>query len=234
MSAACGHHGHDHAPHDTGDKSYRRVLWLALVINAAMFGVEIGVGVEGGSKALLADAIDFLGDAANYGITLFVLGLGVIWRARAALLKGAAMIAFGIGITGATIEGAIAGTLPHAVSMGAVGLAALAANLFVALLLFRYRKGDSNRRAVWLCTRNDAIGNLAVLVAAAGVFASDTGWPDLAVAAIMAGLAIASGLRVVRQAMGEIGASRAPGLRSTPLAAAPASVSPSASGREAR
>jgi Co/Zn/Cd efflux system component len=219
MSASCGHHGHhhDHSPGSaTGDAAYRRVLWIALAINAAMFAVEIGVGVGGGSKALLADAIDFLGDAANYALSLFVLGMALVWRARAALLKGAAMIAFGLAITGATIAGAVAGTLPHAASMGAVGVAALAANVLVAVLLFRHRAGDSNRRAVWLCTRNDAIGNVAVMLAAAGVFASGTPWPDLAVAAIMAGLAIVSGTRIVRQAAHEIAHARAPAVAARP------------------
>lgn len=207
MSAACCHHDRRQAP--AGDDGYRRVLWIALVINAAMFAAELAVGVDVGSKSLLADAIDFLGDAANYGISLFVLGLALAWRARAALLKGAAMIAFGLSIVGSTVDTALRGASPDAGAMGVVGLAALAANLLVAALLYRHRAGDSNRRAVWLCTRNDAIGNLAVLAAAGGVFASDTPWPDLAVAGVMSGLAVASGLSVVRLAAREIVASRA-------------------------
>lgn len=219
MSAACGHHHeHGHAPADPKDAGYRRVLWLALVINAAMFAVELGVGVDAGSKSLLADAIDFLGDAANYGISLFVLGLALAWRARAALLKGAAMIAFGLSIIGSTVHAALYGALPHAGAMGVVGVLALAANVGVALLLYRHRNGDSNRRAVWLCTRNDAIGNLAVLAAAGGVFASDTAWPDLAVAAIMASLAVVSGTQVVRLARREIAESRAVSIGAAPVA----------------
>ncbi len=210
MSAACGHHHHDHEakPGDV-DGAYRRVLWAALVINAAMFGVELAVGLDAGSKSLLADAIDFLGDAANYGISLFVLGLALTWRARAALVKGVTMIAFGLSIIGSTIHAALYGGVPHVTAMGVVGAVALAANVSVALLLYRHRNGDANRRSVWLCTRNDAIGNIAVLIAAAGVFASDTAWPDLAVAAIMASLAVVSGTQVVRLALREIAVGRA-------------------------
>lgn len=221
MTAACGHHhDDDHASlgNPGRDAGYRRVLWAALVVNAAMFAVELGVGLDAGSKSLLADAIDFLGDAANYGISLFVLGLALAWRAWAALLKGAAMIAFGLGIVGSTVHAALYGDLPHAGAMGVVGALALAANLLVALLLYRHRAGDSNRRAVWLCTRNDAIGNLAVLAAAAGVFASDTAWPDLAVAGVMAGLAVVSGTQIVRLALREIASVRAASVAALPIA----------------
>ncbi len=209
MSAACGHH-HEHQPNVTAgdDAPYRRVLWAALVINAVMFAVELAVGVDAGSKSLLADAIDFLGDAANYGISLFVLGFALRWRATTALLKGVVMILFGLSIMGSSVHAALFGGLPHAGSMGLIGVLALAANVFVALLLYRHRGGDANRRAVWLCTRNDALGNIAVLIAAAGVFASGTAWPDLAVAAIMAGLAIVSGAQIVRLAGRELVASR--------------------------
>ncbi|MGD9538361.1 MAG: cation transporter [Alphaproteobacteria bacterium] len=214
MSGACCHHEPGPAPgapQGDADARYRRVLWLALLINGAMFAAELGVGLGADSKSLLADSIDFLSDAANYGISLFVLGLALVWRARAAFLKGAAMLVFGLAIAGATVEAALRGSLPHAESMGVIGALALAANLAVAVMLFRYRKGDSNRRAVWLCTRNDAIGNLAVMLAAAGVFASNTAWPDLAVAAIMSGLAILAGVQIMRQAWHEIVASRPSG-----------------------
>jgi len=206
MSGACCQPGPGPRPGSGGqsDAAYRRILWAALLINAAMFAVEIGVGINADSRSLMADSVDFLGDAANYGISLFVLGLALAWRARAAMLKGVAMLIFGLGVAGATIEAALSGTLPHAEAMGVVGLLALAANLLVAVMLFRYRKGDSNMRAVWLCTRNDAIGNLAVLIAAAGVFASGTAWPDLAVAAIMSGLAILAGVQVIRLASREL------------------------------
>jgi Co/Zn/Cd efflux system component len=200
VSGACCHDEPGVAPGSPGGEAgYRRVLWLALLINGAMFAAELGVGLDAHSKSLLADSIDFLGDAANSGISLFVLGLALVWRAP-----------FGLAIAGATIDSALGGSLPHAESMGVIGAVALAANVSVALMLFRYRKGDSNMRAVWLCTRNDAIGNLAVLIAAAGVFASDTAWPDLAVAAIMSSLAMLAGAQVMRQAWREIVESRAP------------------------
>lgn len=183
---------------------YRRVLAWALVINAGMFAVEIAGGLAAQSVSLLADAIDFLGDAVNYGLSLMVLGLALRWRSGLAFLKGLAMAAFGLWVMLAAAQHALAGTVPAAHTMGAIGLLALAANLGVAYLLYRYREGDANMRAVWLCTRNDALGNLAVLLAATGVFASGAGWPDFAVAAIMAGLALSSAWLVLRQAVAEL------------------------------
>lgn len=186
------------------DPKWRRVLWIALLINAAMFAVEIVAGVAADSRALQADALDFLGDAANYAISLGVAGMALAWRARAALFKAATMLFFGLGVLGATVWGFLSGTTPHAETMGLVGGAALVANVVVALMLYRYRTGDANMRSVWICSRNDAIGNLAVLAAALGVFGTGRGWPDLAVAAIMAGLAIWGSLEVFRQARGEL------------------------------
>ena len=188
------------------DPKWRRVLWIALIINAGMFAVEIAAGVAADSRALQADALDFLGDAANYAISLGVAGMALAWRARAALFKAATMLAFGLGVLGATLWGFLNGTTPHAETMGVVGAAALAANVAVALMLYRWRTGDANMRSVWICSRNDAIGNLAVLGAALGVFGTGRGWPDLAVAAIMAGLAIWGSLEVFRQARGELAA----------------------------
>lgn len=188
------------------DPKWRRVLWIALLINAGMFAVEIAAGVASDSRALQADALDFLGDAANYAISLGVAGMALAWRARAALFKAATMLAFGLGVLGATLWGFLNGTTPHAETMGVVGAAALAANVVVALMLYRWRTGDANMRSVWICSRNDAIGNLAVLAAALGVFGTGRGWPDLAVAAIMAGLAIWGSLEVFRQARGELAA----------------------------
>lgn len=188
------------------DPKWRRVLWIALLINAGMFAVEIAAGVAADSRALQADALDFLGDAANYAISLGVAGMALAWRARAALFKAATMLAFGLGVLGATLWGFLNGTTPHAETMGVVGAAALAANVVVALMLYRWRTGDANMRSVWICSRNDAIGNLAVLAAALGVFGTGRGWPDLAVAAIMAGLAIWGSLEVFRQARGELAA----------------------------
>jgi Co/Zn/Cd efflux system component len=209
MSAHCCGHGHDHGHgNGTASPAYRRILWIALAVNLAMFGVEIGAGLAAQSVSLLADSLDFLGDAANYGIALFVLGMALQWRARAALLKAASMGVFGVWVAGTTIQHALAGTVPEAPVMGMVGALALAANLGVAVLLYRWRDGDSNMRSVWICTRNDAIGNLAVLAAAAGVFGSGAGWPDYLVAAIMSGLALTGAFQVTRQALAELAQTR--------------------------
>ncbi|WP_422060374.1 cation transporter [Sphingopyxis sp.] len=186
------------------DPRWRRVLWIALVINAAMFGVEIVAGVAADSRALQADALDFLGDAANYAISLGVAGMALAWRARAALLKAATMLAFGLWVFAWAVWGFIVGAAPHAETMGLIGALALVSNVAVALMLYRYRTGDANMRSVWICSRNDAIGNLAVLAAAVGVFGTGQGWPDLLVAAIMAGLAIWGSLDVFRHARSEL------------------------------
>lgn len=183
---------------------YRRVLWAALVINAAMFGVEIIGGVQASSTSVLADAIDFFGDAANYGVSLLVLSMAAVWRSRTALLKGLCMGAFGCFVLGRTAWSIAAGTLPEAMTMGAIGTAALIANLVVAGLLFAYRDGDANRRSVWLCTRNDAIGNVAVMLAAIGVFGTGSGWPDWLVATFMGLLALSTSFSVVRHARQEL------------------------------
>ena len=183
---------------------YRKVLWVALAVNALMFGVEVVTGLDARSVSLLADSVDFLGDAANYGVSLFVLGMALKWRARASLLKGGCMAAFGIWILGVTAHNAFAGTVPDAPVMGAVSVLALAANVGVALLLYRHREGDSNMRSVWICSRNDAIGNVAVMLAAFGVFGTGSGWPDLAVGAIMAALALSGAFQVVRHALAEL------------------------------
>jgi Co/Zn/Cd efflux system component len=181
------------------------VLWIALALNAVMVLVELGAGLAAGSVSLLADAVDFLGDAANYGISLFVLGLMPVWRTRAALVKAVSMGGFGVWVMGSALARVFGAGVPDAPTMGAVGALALAVNVGVALLLYRYRAGDANMRSVWLCSRNDAIGNLAVLGAAFGVFGTGTRWPDLAVAAVMAGLALwASGL-IARAALAELG-----------------------------
>lgn len=214
MSASChthshgAGHSHEHGAAAAASPAYRRILWIALAVNLAMFVVEIGAGVAAQSVSLLADSLDFLGDAGNYGISLFVLGMAIHWRARASLLKAASMGAFGLWIAITTINHAMAGTVPAAPVMGLVGALALAANFGVALLLYRWRDGDSNMRSVWICTRNDAIGNLAVLAAAAGVFGSGSGWPDYVVAAIMSGLALVGAFQVTRHAIAELRQSR--------------------------
>jgi Co/Zn/Cd efflux system component len=183
---------------------YRRALWIALVINALMFVVEIIGGMRSGSVSLLADAVDFAGDAANYGISLAVLSMGLLWRARAALVKGFTMGAYGLFVLGKTLWAAMAGVPPEAITMGVIGVVALAANVSVALMLYAYRDGDANMRSVWLCSRNDAIVNVAIVLAAFGVFGTGSAWPDLLVAAVVAGLALTASTSVVRQARAEI------------------------------
>ena len=191
-------------PQMTNDPRWRRVLWIALAVNAAMFVGEMVAGVAGGSQALQADALDFLGDSANYAISLGVAGMALAWRARAALLKGGTIFLFGLVVLGATVWRALHGSTPQAEVMGVVGFIALIANVAVAALLYRYRTGDANMRSVWICSRNDAIGNLAVLLAALGVFGTGTAWPDLIVAAIMAGLGLWGGAQIIRQASAEL------------------------------
>jgi cation diffusion facilitator family transporter len=194
-------------------RGYRRVLWFVLALNAVMFAVELLAGLTAGSVALQADALDFLGDAANYGISLLVLGHGLGRRALAGLVKGVTMGLFGLWVLGNAAYHALAGTMPEAEVMGAVGLLAFAVNVAVAVLLFRHRHGDSDRRSVWLCSRNDAIGNIAVVLAASGVLATGTNWPDLAVALLMAGLALSAAVQVIRQALGERRLAGGPHLR---------------------
>lgn len=189
---------------------WRRALWIALIVNAGFFVIEIAAGAAAGSTSLQADALDFLGDAANYGISLGVAGMALAWRARAAFVKGATLLILALWVLGSAVWHAWAGTLPTAEVMGAVGFAALVANGGVALMLYRYRAGDANMRSVWICSRNDAIGNLAVMLAAAGVFGTGAGWPDVIVAAIMGGLGLTGGFQVVRQALMEL---REPGRR---------------------
>lgn len=204
MSAHCHHHASPDPAGGAAPTGYGRVLWIALAVNLLMFGVEIGAGMVSGSVSLLADAIDFFGDAANYAVSLAVLSLGLVWRARAALLKAASMLAFGLAVLGKAGWAAMQGTPPEALTMGLVGALALVANLGVAVLLYRFREGDANMRSVWLCTRNDALGNLAVMGAALGVFGTGTAWPDLAVAAVMGMLALAGGWSVIRLARREL------------------------------
>ena len=186
--------------------SYRRVLWVALFANAIMFVVEVAAAAFSGSSALAADAADFLGDSANYALSLGALALGGAWISRVALLKGAAMSAYGIGVLAYAGWRAWLGLPPEPITMGVVGLLALGVNFGVAVLLFRFREGDANMRSVWLCTRNDVIANILVLVAAAGVFGTGTVWPDVGVAAILAGLGLSAGGSVIRQARAELGA----------------------------
>ncbi len=208
MSANCSHH--NHASQDTSPH-YRRILWIALIVNTLMFFVELSAGWQSGSVSLLADSVDFFGDAANYGLALWALSMAAIWGSRVALLKGITMLLFGLALLARVAWGAWLGTVPEAFTMGAIGILALCANLFVAALLYQFREGNANMRSVWLCTRNDALSNIAVVFAGIGVWGSASAWPDLAVALIMAGLAIHSGLTVIRHAQVELAAgSKAP------------------------
>jgi Co/Zn/Cd efflux system component len=183
---------------------WRRALWIALIINAAFFVAEIVAGAAAGSASLRADALDFFGDATNYAISLGVAGMALTWRSRAAVAKGITLIAFALWVLASTAWHAYYGTRPRAEVMGVVGVAALIANGGVALMLYRFRTGDANMRSVWICSRNDAVGNAAVLLAAMGVFGTGTGWPDVIVAAIMGGLGLWSGRQIVNQARGEL------------------------------
>lgn len=186
------------------DPKYRRILWIALLVNAGMFGIELAGGWTSGSVSLLADAVDFFGDAVNYGVSLFVLALAPVWRSRTGLVKGITMGIYGLFVLGAAVWHLAAGTVPEASTMGAIGFLALTANGLVAVLLFAYRNGDSDMRSVWLCTRNDAIGNVAVMLAALGVFGTGTGWPDIVVAAIMGMLGLTAARSVISQARREL------------------------------
>ncbi|MCO5795132.1 MAG: cation transporter [Blastomonas sp.] len=187
------------------DPRWRRALWIALGVNAGMFAVEIAAGAAADSRALQADALDFLGDAANYAISLLVAGMALAWRARAALAKGLTLIGLSGWVLITAVLAALGGTAPEPELMGIIGALALAANAGVAIMLYRFRTGDANMRSVWICSRNDAIGNIAVMAAALGVFGTGTARPDLIVAAILALLGISGGIQIVRQARRELG-----------------------------
>lgn len=186
--------------------SYPRVLWIALVANAAMFLIEVAAAAWSGSSALAADAADFLGDSANYALSLGAIALGGAWISRVALLKGSAMSVYGVAVLAYAAWRAWLGVPPEPITMSVVGMLALLVNFGVAVLLYRFRNGDANMHSVWLCTRNDIIANVAVLVAAAGVFGTGTVWPDVAVAAILAVLGLSSGRVVLRRARAELSA----------------------------
>ena len=183
---------------------FRCVLWIALLANFTMFLVEIVASRLGDSLSLQADALDFFGDSANYAISLFVVGMALTARAKASLFKGASMALFGMWVVGSAVYRAFTDSVPDPATMSVIALLALLVNVAVAGMLYRFRDGDSNRQSVWLCSRNDAIGNVAVMLAAAGVFASGSRWPDLVVAAILAALNIGAALRVVRLARAEL------------------------------
>lgn len=199
MSASCGHHhGFDGMSAD-----YKRRLWAVIAINAAMFGVEMTAGQLSGSQALKADALDFFADALTYGISLAVIGASLRVRASAALAKGISLLGMGLWVAGSTLWQVLVEGVPQAEVMGAIGFLALLANVASVLLLMRYKDGDANVRSVWLCSRNDAIGNVAVMAAAVGVWGTATAWPDLIVAGIMAALFLSSAVQIMAQSARE-------------------------------
>lgn len=185
------------------DPTYRRILWTVIALNAAMFAVEMTAGALARSQALQADALDFLADTMTYGLSLAVIGASLRARAMAALGKGASLSLISLWVLGSTIYHVFFLSLPRAEVMGAVAVLALAANAASVILLVRYKDGDANIRSVWLCSRNDAIGNIVVMIAALGVWGSRTAWPDLAVAGFMASLFLSSSVQILRQAWRE-------------------------------
>jgi cation diffusion facilitator family transporter len=200
MAGCCGHE----ARFDGVSDDYKRRLWLVIAINAAMFGVEMGAGQLAGSQALQADALDFLGDALTYGISLAVIGATLRTRSLAAMGKGISLLLMGLWVFGSTLYQVFFVDVPQAHVMGAIGFLALAANLASVLILARYKDGDANVRSVWLCSRNDAIGNVAVMIAALAVWGTGTGWPDLIVAGLMAGLFLNSAIQILVQSVREM------------------------------
>ncbi len=183
---------------------YKRILWIVIAINVVMFVVETGASIASQSMALRADALDFLGDSLTYTITLLAIGHSLRWRASAALFKGITLALMGLWVLGSTLYRTLVLEIPNEMIMGSVAMMAFTANLISALLLLKYRNGDSNVRSVWLCSRNDAIGNLAALLAAGAVFATQSPWPDLIVAFAMALLFLHSASLILRQAIAEL------------------------------
>ena len=185
------------------NSKFRTALWIALIINAVMFLVELMGGAYAHSSALWADSLDFFGDAVNYGISLAVLGMSLYWRASVALVKGMTMALFGFIVLGKTGYAYMQGIPPEAMTMGLIGGLALIANVISAVFLYAFRDGDSNMQSVWLCSRNDAIGNVAVILAAVGVLGTGSLWPDIIVAVIMSVLGLTAGYRVIQRALQE-------------------------------
>ena len=199
MSGCCG----DNDKFDGVSDEYKRRLWIVIALNATMFVVEMTAGHLAKSQALQADALDFFGDALTYGISLAVIGASIRVRTTAALAKGISLLSMGIWVFGSTVYRVFYVGVPEAEIMGVVAAMALATNLASVFLLVSYKDGDANVRSVWLCSRNDAIGNVAVMIAALGVWATASGWPDLIVAAIMASLFLSSSFQIIRQALEE-------------------------------
>ncbi|WP_174492546.1 cation transporter [Acinetobacter sp. Marseille-Q1623] len=199
MACTCSH---EPAPQKPNSK-FRTALWIALIINLTLFFVELVGGAYAHSSALWADSLDFFGDAVNYGISLAVLGASLYWRATVALIKGLTMALFGFVVIGKSAYAYMQGIPPEAMTMGAIGILALIANVIAAVILYAFRDGDANMRSVWLCSRNDAIGNVAVIFAAVGVFGTGSLLPDIIVAVIMATLGLTGGSQVIKKALQE-------------------------------
>ncbi|MEQ1704407.1 MAG: cation transporter [Rickettsiales bacterium] len=198
---------HDHC-NESGQSGvsteYRKVLWICLIANAVMFVAQMVASYAAHSVSLLANSADFLSDAANYGISLYVLDQSLRQRAKASLFKGVSLGLVGLWVAFETLDHALQPEMPKPLIMGAISVIALAVNVGCAVLLYKYRGGDSNRESVWICSRNDAIGNIAVMIAAAGVFASSTIWPDIIVAAILGWLSVSGAWRIIQSAKKEL------------------------------
>lgn len=207
MSAMCQHNCHD-----ANEPQMRKALWAALIINISMFVIEFSSGWLTGSVGLQADAVDFFGDAANYALSLAVLGMALRWRTHVATLKGITMGLFGFWVAGSIVYHWYTGTVPPYAVMGGVAIIALIANIVSALILFKFRNTDANMASVWICSRNDAISNVAIVVAAFGVWGSGSGIPDLIVAALIGGLALYGSYEVLRRARQEYAVTQPQGI----------------------
>ena len=199
MAGCCG----GHSNFDGMSEQYKRILWWVIAINGVMFFVEMSAGIGAQSQALQADALDFLGDTLTYGISLWAIGKSIQLRSNVALFKGYSLLIMALWVFGSTMYRFFVLNSPDAQTMGAIALLAFAANVVSVLLLMRYKDGDANVRSVWLCSRNDAIGNLVVLIAASGVWVSGSAIPDLVVAFILASLFLSSALQIIKQAKRE-------------------------------
>ncbi|PHS69456.1 MAG: cation transporter [Cycloclasticus sp.] len=206
MSNGCG--CTENVVFDGSSPAYKRVLKVIIAINLTMFFVELGGGLKSGSTALLADSLDFLGDSVTYTISLVVIGMPLAVRAKAGLFKGVSLLVITAWVLGTTGYRVFVEGVPEALTMGAIGVLAFAANVVSALLLLRYKDGDANVRSVWLCSRNDAIGNLAVIAAASGIAVTNSAWPDLLVAGVMASLFFYSAVKIIRQSLAELRATK--------------------------
>jgi Co/Zn/Cd efflux system component len=203
MGAFCSTHDHGPAVFNGMSDDYRRRLWIVIALNAIMFLVEMTMGHVGKSQALLADSLDFFADAATYGLSLALIGAPLWMRTLGAQVKAVSLLAMGVFVAGSLVWRMMQPEMPVAGVMGVVGFMALAANVASVLLLVRYKDGDANVRSVWLCSRNDAIGNVLVMLAALSVWGTATMWPDIVVAALMTGLFLSSAVQILRQAAAE-------------------------------